>query len=172
MDFVCNQDWDAMEPTTKGRFCSICKKEVIDYTSVDIKQLIIPEQTGKNELCGRFRIEQVDPTIIRAIETPKQFRIIAFFSTFFLSVSAKSLVAQTRDTVSTEQLDVMTNPKSELSDKECDPAKANVPPLNNFKRKKPFIRTEKRSYFWTKKFPFIKVVKRHMLMGLYRPNTD
>lgn len=55
----CHEDWAKMTPTEKGRFCSVCTKEVIDFTQVSDESLIKRIQKG-DDLCGRFVGSQLD----------------------------------------------------------------------------------------------------------------
>lgn len=55
----CNENWDAMTPTEKGRFCSSCEKEVLDFTNTSNYSLA--GLLDKNEkICGRFRASQLN----------------------------------------------------------------------------------------------------------------
>lgn len=56
----CNENWEIMSPQTKGRFCSVCSKCVIDFTQKqpeEIKQIFV-ERKDEN-ICGRFHNHQL-----------------------------------------------------------------------------------------------------------------
>ncbi len=55
----CHEDWAKMTPTEKGKFCSVCTKEVFDFTKSTDEELIKSLEAGKN-LCGRFKSSQLD----------------------------------------------------------------------------------------------------------------
>ncbi len=58
----CQEDWNKMTATEKGRFCNSCKKEVIDFTNLyasKISKKIFREEN----LCGRFKQAQINKEI-------------------------------------------------------------------------------------------------------------
>lgn len=55
----CHEDWATMTPTEKGKFCSVCTKEVFDFTQTSDEELVKRVTQGKN-LCGRFKKSQLD----------------------------------------------------------------------------------------------------------------
>lgn len=55
----CHEDWNKMTPTQKGKFCSVCTKEVVDFTQATDEALVKMAHSGK-KLCGRFRADQLD----------------------------------------------------------------------------------------------------------------
>jgi len=57
----CKEGWDNMTPAEKGRFCSSCQKEVIDFTSMSDSQLIaFFKKPSTGSVCGRFNNIQLD----------------------------------------------------------------------------------------------------------------
>ncbi|MBL0155069.1 MAG: carboxypeptidase-like regulatory domain-containing protein [Chitinophagaceae bacterium] len=89
----CHENWEAMTPDDKGRFCASCQKQVVDFSVMsdrEIAQFFKKPSTGS--VCGRFMSDQLD----RPIEAPKK-RIPwlkHFFSIFlpamFFSMKATS----------------------------------------------------------------------------------
>lgn len=59
----CHENWDIMSLAEKGRFCDVCSKVVVDFTSYSDAQLIeyfSKRKDRKSErLCGRFKAENV-----------------------------------------------------------------------------------------------------------------
>lgn len=57
----CHEDWHAMTPKEKGRFCNSCVKTVIDFTKMDTYEIqdFINENKG-NRVCGHFKQSQLD----------------------------------------------------------------------------------------------------------------
>lgn len=77
----CNEDWNAMTPEGVGRFCNVCTKTVTDFTgmtAVEIQTYL--QLNGGQQICGRFKTEQLDNIIIRIPEkvlfSQTQFRKI------------------------------------------------------------------------------------------------
>ena len=55
----CSENWNDMDATTKGAFCSKCTKEVIDCTTIktsEIKATI----SAQKEPCVRMFLDQID----------------------------------------------------------------------------------------------------------------
>lgn len=60
----CHENWDSMNPVEKGRFCSSCNKEVMDFTGMTDSQLgafFRKKPTGS--VCGRFMNDQLNHDI-------------------------------------------------------------------------------------------------------------
>lgn len=54
----CDEGWQNMTPTQKGRFCASCQKEVIDFTQLSSSDIARKIKSRKN-LCGRFTKDQL-----------------------------------------------------------------------------------------------------------------
>lgn len=77
----CNEDWNAMTPEGVGRFCNVCTKTVTDFTGMtDVEIQTYLQLNGGQQICGRFKTEQLDNIIIRIPEkvlfSQTQFRKI------------------------------------------------------------------------------------------------
>ena len=59
----CHENWDAMHPREKGRYCDACDKTVIDFTEKSEKEIgeYFAEHAG-TRICGHFRISQLHKT--------------------------------------------------------------------------------------------------------------
>lgn len=53
--FKCPMNWDAMEASDNGRFCSKCRKEVFDLTNCSIDE-VIALQRKHGPICGSIKI--------------------------------------------------------------------------------------------------------------------
>jgi hypothetical protein len=50
----CSKSWDDMEPTANGKHCASCKKNVVDFTKMDIDEIKSYLESKKNEIvCAR-----------------------------------------------------------------------------------------------------------------------
>lgn len=57
----CHENWDAMTPQEKGRFCGSCQKEVIDFTGMNDQQLAqFFKKPSTGSVCGRFMSDQLN----------------------------------------------------------------------------------------------------------------
>ena len=56
----CNANWDTMTLDDNGKYCSSCKKTVVDFTTMDVEQIKHYLDNKKNEnVCGHFNSRQV-----------------------------------------------------------------------------------------------------------------
>ncbi|GAA4057531.1 hypothetical protein [Flavobacterium chungnamense] len=80
----CHEDWNAMIPSDRGRFCKACTTQVVDFTNMSTDQ--IRDYLSKNtNVCGRFKNEQLDSVII---QIPKSviFSQVHFQKMFMLAL--------------------------------------------------------------------------------------
>jgi hypothetical protein len=72
----CHEDWNAMLPSEKGRFCSVCAKDVIDFTGWNSTKIqdYFAKNKGQN-ICGKFKNEQIDSINIQIPEQVLQNQI-------------------------------------------------------------------------------------------------
>ncbi len=57
----CTENWEAMTPVEKGRFCDSCQKTVVDFSSMsesDIIQFFQNYAGDKKQICGRLQAGQ------------------------------------------------------------------------------------------------------------------
>ena len=59
LSFICNQDWNNMEPDVEGRFCNSCQKKVYNLNDKNVAYFIEIMQENKASFCGRFSRDQV-----------------------------------------------------------------------------------------------------------------
>ena len=56
----CHEDWNAMTPKEQGRFCDVCAKVVVDFTTMSDEEIInYLQQHSKQKICGLFSNEQL-----------------------------------------------------------------------------------------------------------------
>ncbi len=65
----CHENWEAMTPAEKGRFCSVCSKTVLDFTKASDKEIVNYLSNNKNA-CGRFYNHQLDRDLM--VHKPKK----------------------------------------------------------------------------------------------------
>lgn len=60
----CHENWEAMTPSDKGRFCSSCQKTVIDFTNMSDRQLVEFFKKPPPSVCGRVHDDQLNRDIV------------------------------------------------------------------------------------------------------------
>jgi hypothetical protein len=56
----CQENWNLMTPLEQGRFCSNCKKNVVDFTTKNDEEILNFFNNYNGNTCGRFSNEQLD----------------------------------------------------------------------------------------------------------------
>jgi hypothetical protein len=64
----CHENWNAMTPREKGRYCTSCSKTVIDFSVMNDDQIIKTIQESTGNICGHFYGDQLNR---RITTTPK-----------------------------------------------------------------------------------------------------
>lgn len=89
----CHENWLEMSPTEKGKFCSACQKNVIDFTKSSDREIILAYEK-EEKLCGRFRISQLDRDMIIPKEKKSIWMIAAASLIAFLGLGNQTAQAQ------------------------------------------------------------------------------
>lgn len=99
----CHENWEAMTPEDKGRFCSVCTKTVFDLTKATDKEIIEHLNRDKNA-CGRFVSSQLNRDLIIPKEK-SSYWIIATATLFsFLGIGSQTAYSQVKqDTIQTDK---------------------------------------------------------------------
>ena len=86
----CSENWEAMTPADRGRFCASCQKTVIDFTILTDREIYNMLTAAKGQhFCGHFFTAQLD----KAISLPQQQ--YSFPRMFISKVAAAFLFLQT-----------------------------------------------------------------------------
>jgi hypothetical protein len=99
----CHEDWDNMSPVEKGRFCSSCQKQVVDFSRMSDREVaIFFKKPSTGSVCGRFMEDQLN----RDIDIPrKRIPWVKYFFQFLLPgflLSMKATAQQGKVRVSRE----------------------------------------------------------------------
>jgi hypothetical protein len=70
----CHENWDAMTPEQKGRFCGVCSKTVVDFTLMTDGQILDAIKNNKGNACGRFTSDQLNRTLVEPLQ-PKWYMV-------------------------------------------------------------------------------------------------
>src|SRR4051794_9588563 len=87
----CHENWNAMTALEQGRYCDSCKKQVIDFTVMDDKEIlkVLSKQTGNT--CGRFITSQLNTPMVEEVAPsiqPYRFFLSAFIPAFLFATKA------------------------------------------------------------------------------------
>jgi len=72
----CHEDWARMNATEKGKFCSVCTKEVFDLTSKTDEELVKILTKNKNA-CGRVKKSQLNREVKMERKSGQSFAPLA-----------------------------------------------------------------------------------------------
>ena len=105
----CHEDWNQMTSTDKGKFCSVCTKEVFDFTKVTDEELV--KRVHNNEkICGRFKSSQINREM--KFERKSGFSLAPFAASFLLPFT---LLASTKTNTNTKDSNLQGNSYSSLN---------------------------------------------------------
>lgn len=98
----CHEDWNKMTPTQKGKFCNVCTKEVIDFTSESDEAIVNHYQKNTN-VCGRFYESQLDRELI--VNRKQQNHWLSYVASLLLPAAlfSQEMKPQTKTTATTTQ---------------------------------------------------------------------
>lgn len=164
----CHQNWDRMSPAEGGRFCNQCNKTVIDFSGLSHQEILVKLSASK-QLCGRFTNVQLDPHITGPVELNPRKSLFTWLSGLLLFFSYKPLSAG-RQPVATEQgpahhsssgirLHIPEIEKDSVTTKEEPKADK---PFRPKKEKGVAFRTKRNTFYWSRRFPFIKRGRHYM----------
>lgn len=115
----CHENWDAMTPVEKGKFCGSCQKQVVDFSNMSDRQVAeffkkpILSLSKGGSVCGRFMTDQLD----REIEIPrKRIPWLKYFfqiaiPAFLVSIKTSGQRTQGKPTMRTVQTDTIKKPE-------------------------------------------------------------
>lgn len=67
----CDEKWNEMTSKSNGRFCDSCSKTVVDFTSLSDPKVLGLLERSSDQLCGRFRRDQLDD-LNRILNRPRK----------------------------------------------------------------------------------------------------
>jgi hypothetical protein len=74
----CKEDWNEMSPIQQGKHCTVCKKDLVDFTNMSDNSLIDFLSKKKDEkTCGRFHSSQLDRVILSSEQRDSGFLLRA-----------------------------------------------------------------------------------------------
>jgi hypothetical protein len=97
----CHEDWNKMSVQEQGRYCSVCKTVVTDFTTMSEEEIIAWLQKSKQTTCGRIRIgeSQLNHTYVYATRNENPFKNVVFRYTVAGILSFSAIKAQQQGVV-------------------------------------------------------------------------
>jgi len=96
----CHENWENMTPVEKGRFCSSCQKQVIDFSRMSDREIALIFKKQSGTVCGRFMGDQLN----RDIDIPrKRIPLVKYFFRFALPAFLVSCGARMQGKVKTDK---------------------------------------------------------------------
>ncbi len=161
----CNQNWDEMILNKEGRHCNLCHKTVIDFRHNSIQEIQNYSQ-GKKQLCGLFKIEQLDPDLIDAekIFFPLQKFIVVILSFISYDLIGNNLQAdkvhKSKNTPSINQALIKAeNSTNNNSQKTLPIQKQTI--VDDTHHTTTIAKSNRRRLYFSKRFPFIHYKKQN-----------
>jgi len=68
IDNPCSENWEHMRPEEKGRFCSSCKKTVVDFTAMTDHEMVQWFTNREENVCGRFHGDQLNRELLHQLK--------------------------------------------------------------------------------------------------------
>ena len=91
----CTQDWNEMAPTEKGKFCSHCSTEVIDFTRSSDNEIIAYMEKHRGKLlCGQFDADQLNRRLISSNIKKTNPALYKYLISILLITASQSAAAQ------------------------------------------------------------------------------
>lgn len=56
----CSENWNQMTPFEKGRFCTSCQTEVVNFTEMPVEEIKHSLEQETESICGRFSRHQIE----------------------------------------------------------------------------------------------------------------
>lgn len=95
----CHENWDAMTPEAKGRFCGSCAKVVVDFSVMTDNEVLNYLKKNSGSTCGHFTSDQLDRPIIETQLQPKRTWRYWLASIASLLVMLQRSAAQTKTAI-------------------------------------------------------------------------
>ncbi len=92
---ACSENWDAMTPNDKGKFCNNCNRTVFDFTTANDNEIIqFIEKAKGEEFCGKFEEQQLNRWLEKTSIRTSNPALYKFLLSFLLLTGGQDLFAQ------------------------------------------------------------------------------
>jgi len=94
----CHENWEAMTPKEKGRFCSVCSKTVRDFTAASDDEIIDVFSNPTDNICGNFYESQLN----RNLQYAKINSVLVKFAVGFILTTGGFVSVQAQQNIAND----------------------------------------------------------------------
>lgn len=107
----CHEKWDEMTTNQQGKFCSVCSKNVVDFTGYSDKKLVQYLASSKVSICGRVDNNQLNKVITfkERRDFQPRYSILVAGLTLLISTGVYSQTYINNEVINTEISNSKTN---------------------------------------------------------------
>ncbi len=122
---ICDQIWDEMPLSERGRICQKCQTEIIDFRKMSDLEIAYEHSKSDERVCGIYNKRQLTGQKLPQQKIPKSILvgIFGFLSTF--NVSGNDFVK--KEKIVQLENDYSINQKVSLKKEKMDTSKVNIP---------------------------------------------
>jgi hypothetical protein len=91
----CHEDWNAMTPNERGRFCGSCQKTVTDFTAMTDNEILEALQNRSGSMCGQLRGSQLNRVLVQTHLERNKWTLNTAFTALLLAAGTGFMTAQT-----------------------------------------------------------------------------
>lgn len=102
----CHEDWAAMTPDEKGKFCGACQKKVHDFTRASDRQIVEAIKQEK-DLCGRYLLTQLERELIVHKEKSSIWAAASAAAITLLTIGTHEATAQVAEPTEQRELGIV-----------------------------------------------------------------
>lgn len=108
----CDEGWDAMTPSEKGRFCGSCQKQVVDFSGLSDREVIQLIEQSSGKVCGRLHPQQLNrPMVFEPWAQRASVRFSGFFAGLMLLSSAQASATPNEPVKTVQNVPLSKDPK-------------------------------------------------------------
>ena len=170
LDFSCKQKVSDFKPNTKGYYCELCSKTIIDFRNKSKNEYlnIINESP---DACGIFYKDQMGYDKEVKVNFKKSFLVLSFLSSFFVSRNSYSQQNPKPKIEITDSTSV--NKDEHIEQNSTDNSNKEQKNKCSKKHQKRYRRHNKKRLYFNSSFPFIHYDnKRTTILGAPQRNWE
>jgi hypothetical protein len=97
IDASCSQSWSNMTAVSQGRYCEVCAKNVIDFTTMSDSEIVRLLEKQQGNICGKLNTTQLNRVIQIQERQHLGSRLYKFLTGLFFLSGLNSLQAQNNE---------------------------------------------------------------------------